>query len=627
MPRDTLIQIRRGTASSWNSSNSNLGAVLSAGEFGYETDTGRLKIGDGSTVWNSLPYSFMRYNDLVSGSGIGLEGLTNASGQVTGVKLTNKILAGSNITLSLSDGNIVINGSSPVTLSAGTGVHIVQNGDDYNINVSGLTSSLIGDFNSAVDARITAASISEEQIHDILGSGNHVSTGFLRNGSGIAWTYNDGADTLSVDVTGIPSSLITDFATAVSDQVDTTLAAGTGIVLSYDNGTNTLTIDTSGYSLLNHTHVWTNITDASATATLSELAYLSGVTAGTASSSRAVVLDSNKNINGIGTITTTGNITVGGNLNVLGTTTTVNSTTVDIGDNIIQVNVSGAETLGGLQVLDHDNSLLHQIVWDINDSRWEFISNSGSSPNVYTSGNISANTLTSTVSNGTAPLTVTSSTLVTNLNADLLDGQHGSYYRNFSNLSGLPSPIITGTLTGDVTGSASVTLTDLTNGVLTIDTSIASNSVALGTDTTGQYASTVGVAGTGLSATAANVDDGTAYTITSNATPSNITGTIVARDNNGDFSAGLVTATGFSGNGLSITNINASNISAGTIGVSYLPTNIPVTNLANSGITIGSTVINLGQTKTAFAGLTAFSGVSAGSPLVITYAHIDGGSP
>jgi len=588
MPRDTLIQIRRGTASSWNSSNSNLGAVLSAGEFGYETDTGRLKIGDGSTVWNNLPYSFVRYNDLVSGSGIGLEGLTNASGQVTGVKLTNKILAGSNITLSLSDGNIVINGSSPVTLSAGTGIHIVQNGDDYNINVSGLTSSLIGDFNSAVDARITAASINEEQVQDVIASGDHVSTGFLRNGSGIGITYDDGNNTLSIGVTGIPTSLINDFSS--------------------------------------HTHVWSNITDASATASLNELAYLSGVTAGTAAGGRAVVLDSNKNINGIGTITTTGNITVGGSLVINGTTTTVNSTTVDIGDNIIQVNVSGSETLGGLQVLDHDNSLTHQIVWDINDARWEFISNSGATPNVYTSGNVSANTLTSTVSNGTAPLTVTSSTLVNNLNADLLDGQHGSYYRNFVNLSGLPSPIITGTLTGDVTGSASVTLTDLTNGVLTINTSIANNSVALGTDTTGQYASTVSVVGTGLSATAANADDGTAYTITSNATHANATGTIVARDDTGSFYAGTVYAT-FNGNGSSITNLNASNINAGTIGVAYLPTNIPVTNLANSGITIGSTVINLGQTKTAFAGLTAFSGVSAGSPLVITYAHIDGGSP
>ena len=30
--------------------------VLSAGEPGFELDTGKLKIGDGSTYWNDLPY-------------------------------------------------------------------------------------------------------------------------------------------------------------------------------------------------------------------------------------------------------------------------------------------------------------------------------------------------------------------------------------------------------------------------------------------------------------------------------------------------------------------------------------------------------------------------------------------
>lgn len=38
--------------------------------------------------------------------------------------------------------------------------------------------------------------------------------------------------------------------------------------------------------------------------------------------------------------------------------------------------------------------------------------------------------ITSTVATGTAPLSITSTTLVTNLNADYLDGQHGSYYEN-----------------------------------------------------------------------------------------------------------------------------------------------------------------------------------------------------
>lgn len=46
------IQLRRGTASEWTSVN----PILSSGEPGFETDTNKEKIGDGTTAWNSLPY-------------------------------------------------------------------------------------------------------------------------------------------------------------------------------------------------------------------------------------------------------------------------------------------------------------------------------------------------------------------------------------------------------------------------------------------------------------------------------------------------------------------------------------------------------------------------------------------
>lgn len=46
------IQLRRGTASDWTSNN----PILSEAEIGIETGTGKFKIGDGSTPWNSLQY-------------------------------------------------------------------------------------------------------------------------------------------------------------------------------------------------------------------------------------------------------------------------------------------------------------------------------------------------------------------------------------------------------------------------------------------------------------------------------------------------------------------------------------------------------------------------------------------
>jgi hypothetical protein len=54
MARTALIQLRRDTAANWTSTN----PTLASGEMGIETDTGKFKIGNGSTAWTSLAYSF-----------------------------------------------------------------------------------------------------------------------------------------------------------------------------------------------------------------------------------------------------------------------------------------------------------------------------------------------------------------------------------------------------------------------------------------------------------------------------------------------------------------------------------------------------------------------------------------
>ncbi len=49
----STIQLRRGTAAAWTSVN----PTLHQGELGLETDTSKLKIGDGTTAWNALAYN------------------------------------------------------------------------------------------------------------------------------------------------------------------------------------------------------------------------------------------------------------------------------------------------------------------------------------------------------------------------------------------------------------------------------------------------------------------------------------------------------------------------------------------------------------------------------------------
>jgi hypothetical protein len=64
-----VMQQRRDTAADWTSVN----PVLYAGQLGIETDSGKIKLGDGSTAWTSLPY---------------LSGVTSVNGHTGIVTLT-----------------------------------------------------------------------------------------------------------------------------------------------------------------------------------------------------------------------------------------------------------------------------------------------------------------------------------------------------------------------------------------------------------------------------------------------------------------------------------------------------------------------------------------------------------
>jgi|GEM_PF-2514069 len=62
-------------------------------------------------------------------------------------------------------------------------------------------------------------------------------------------------------------------------------------------------------------------------------------------------------------------------------------------------------------------------------SQFQFLSNG----NLNTSGSVNASRLISTIATGTSPLSVTSTTLVSNLNADLLDGHDTAYFQPAGN--------------------------------------------------------------------------------------------------------------------------------------------------------------------------------------------------
>jgi hypothetical protein len=148
MAAQTILQFRRGTAALWASAN----PVLAAGEFGFETDTNKGKIGNGTTAYNSLSYvvgsfpaSQLSGNTLASN--VVASSLTSV-GTLTSLAVTNNVVyhittnqqGGTAYTLALSDdGQLVeLSNSSGVALTVppnssvpfaiGTQIQLLQTG-------------------------------------------------------------------------------------------------------------------------------------------------------------------------------------------------------------------------------------------------------------------------------------------------------------------------------------------------------------------------------------------------------------------------------------------------------------------------------------------------------------------
>ena len=105
----TQIQLRRDTAADWTSNN----PVLAEGEFGWESDTNRFKIGDGSSNWQNLAYASDG-----DAAGITFVG-DDSSGTLVSQNETFKVAGGTGITTAVSGDTLTItNSSTGITASS-----------------------------------------------------------------------------------------------------------------------------------------------------------------------------------------------------------------------------------------------------------------------------------------------------------------------------------------------------------------------------------------------------------------------------------------------------------------------------------------------------------------------------
>ena len=123
------FQFRRGNAAEWTSDD----PILHAGEPGFESDTGKLKLGDGVHTWTELDY-FPNVDDIVSG-------VASVDGQ-TGIVTLSASYAAKSTETSLSSHTANTSNPHSVTKSQ-VGLANVDNTSDVNKPVSTATQTAL----------------------------------------------------------------------------------------------------------------------------------------------------------------------------------------------------------------------------------------------------------------------------------------------------------------------------------------------------------------------------------------------------------------------------------------------------------------------------------------------------
>ena len=209
---------------------------------------------------------------------------------------------------------------------------------------------------------------------------------------------------------------------------------------------------------------------------------VTGVTTATITPAWSSVTSKPTTVTGYGitdAVTTSGDQTIGGNktfsndvavngsLTVHGSVFSVNTVNLDIADAIITVakNNTGATPFAGLKVERGSAGNDAYAIWREDLDCWYFGTATDDDQNGPVRATIYASQLNTSATTGTPPLVVLSTTLVSNLNADLLDSQQGSFYQNATNLNAgtVPDARISGSYTGltNLTGTGTFKATTL----------------------------------------------------------------------------------------------------------------------------------------------------------------------
>ncbi len=477
------IILRRDTAANWTSAN----PTLSGGEVGIETDTLQIKLGNGSTAWTSLAYYAPATLD-----GVGDVTITSAS---NGQFLKWNGSAWVNDTIDLGTDTA---GGYVASLVAGTGVTLSNN--------SGETATPTIAIGQAV------GTTSDVTFNDVTVSGNLTVSGTTTTLNTETLTLNDNIIVLNNNATGAPSE---------NAGIEVERGSSTNVQLRWNETTDVweATVNGSVYSPLitaltleqrfGQEH-WHRPADLATHAVLPQTpTYSAGTTD----------LDGGTGIGATLTATSNARLVIDG----------VNAST---GDRILVKNQADAKQNGLYNVTaqgsasatyvltratDFNGSTAGQITinetlgisnGDINHLQTFAISNAGSGANgAHVIGTDNIN-FQQTTGPGYA-FEVGSGLANTNNTINVVSASSGRIVTNADSID--LAEVARTNSSGSATSTFMTSVTTDAYGRVTASTS-AEASIALGTQTTGDYVATI-TGGTGVSSTAATTGEGTVHTL------------------------------------------------------------------------------------------------------------------
>ena len=304
------FQLRRDTAANWAAENT----VLDLGEPGFETDTRKLKIGDGSTGWNTLDYTIIQEFS----------------------ELTNKptTIAGYGITDAASSADAALAQTA------------LQSGDLFDVQ-----GSVFGD-----DSTILVDAVNNKLIGEVIGTVSSLSnqtTTNLTEGTNEYFTQTRARGSVSVTDSGGDGSLGYDDSTGV---ITYTGPSAAEVRAHFSNGT--------GVTITNG-----EVAVGQAIGTGDSVAFNNATLTGYLRGPASFTIDPAAHGDDTGTLI------IAGNLQVDGTQTVINSTTINVGDkNILLGSAATADTQNnnaGITVKrpDGGNATLK---WNETDDKFEF---------------------------------------------------------------------------------------------------------------------------------------------------------------------------------------------------------------------------------------------------------------